>query len=300
MQIRTLDRYRCVGGAALMLGLTLVLGVFAGPSFAEEAGDPAFLGVQLGEETERPEGGARVTRVVDGSPATEAGIREGDIVVEFEGAVIRDPQALTQRIHARRPGDTVTLTVIRDGVDQILEVELGRRSDRTRYSVGVPPSVMVVPDHAEYRLVEPVPSDDSDEFPDVGPERLFHRLEILRPEQYKSFFEPLTWGHKPSLGVQLVETTPELREHLGGTEEAGVLVSKILSGMPAQKAGLLVGDLIVSVDGEPVASSNELILALRDKAGETFDVEIVRNRRPRTLEVTIPVPETDRPTGPRA
>ena len=100
--------------------------------------------------------------------------------------------------------------------------------------------------------------------------------------------------------MQLVETTPELREHLGGTEEAGVLVSKILSGMPAQKAGLLVGDLIVSVDGEPVASSNELILALRDKAGETFDVEIVRNRRPRTLEVTIPVPETDRPTGPRA
>lgn len=298
MQIRTLDRYRCVGGAALMLGLTLVLGGFAGPSFAEEAGDPAFLGVQLGEETERPEGGARVTRVVDGSPATEAGIREGDIVVEFEGAVIRDPQALTQRIHARRPGDTVTLTVIRDGVDQILEVELGRRSDRTRYSVGVPPSVMVVP---EYRLVEPLPTLDADEFPELDPEDLLEGLELKGLSQFKTYMEPLTWwSHKPSLGVQLVETTPELREHLGGTEEAGVLVSKILSGMPAQKAGLLVGDLIVSVDGEPVASSNELILALRDKAGETFDVEIVRNRRPRTLEVTIPVPETDRPTGPRA
>jgi C-terminal processing protease CtpA/Prc len=160
--------------------------------------------------------------------------------------------------------------------------------------------VLVVPDRTDYRLVEPVPSDDSDEFPDEGPESPFHRLEILRPEQYKSFFEPLTWGHKPRLGVQLVETTPELREHLGGTAEAGVLVSKILSGMPAQKAGLLVGDLIVSVDGEPVASSNDLILALQDKVGETFDVEIVRDRRTRTLEVTIPEPETDRPTGPRA
>ena len=77
-------------------------------------------------------------------------------------------------------------------------------------------------------------------------------------------------------------------------------MSKILSGMPAQKAGLRVGDLIVSVDGEPVASSNDLILALQDKVGETFDVEIVRDRRTRTLEVTIPEPQTDRPTGPRA
>jgi len=179
-----------------------------------------------------------------------------------------------------------------------MQVELGRRSERTRYSVRVPPSVMVVP---EYRLVEPLPTLDADELPEFDPEDLLEGLEMKRLSDLKTYMEPLTWwGHKPSLGVQLVETTPELREHLGGTEEAGVLVSKILSGMPAQKAGLLVGDLIVSVDGEPVASSNDLILALRDKVGETFDVEIVRNSRTRTLEVTIPEPETDRPTGPRA
>ena len=107
-------------------------------------------------------------------------------------------------------------------------------------------------------------------------------------------------GNRPLLGVQLVETTKELRLHLGGSEDGGVLVSKVLPGMPAETAGIRVGDLIVAVGGEPVADSGDLRRALRDKRGEPFDVEIVRDRQFRTLEVTIPNPDDDRATGPRA
>ena len=38
------------------------------------------------------------------------------------------------------------------------------------------------------------------------------------------------WGSRPKLGVQLVATTPELREHLGGGRDRGVLVGKVMSG----------------------------------------------------------------------
>ena len=94
---------------------------------AEELREPGFLGVQLREETERAEGGALVTQVVAGSPATQAGLKQGDIVIEFEGTAIRGPLALTQRIHTRQPGETVTLTYLdAAGKPQAVDVTLGK------------------------------------------------------------------------------------------------------------------------------------------------------------------------------
>jgi hypothetical protein len=110
----------------------------------------------------------------------------------------------------------------------------------------------------------------------------------------------LEWWGKPRLGVQLVETTEELRRHLGGHDDAGVLVSKVLSGTPAERAGIRVGDLIVAVDEQEVASPEELREALDDKEGSTFPVELIRDKRQISLEVTIKEEEEDRPTGPRA
>ena len=89
-----------------------IRGVLApgGSNFAWYFGDDsAYLGVLLEEETEDPEGGARVTQVVDDSPAAEAGIREGDVIVGFDGEMIRGPVGLTRRIHEREPGQTYSI-----------------------------------------------------------------------------------------------------------------------------------------------------------------------------------------------
>jgi C-terminal processing protease CtpA/Prc len=254
----------------------------------ESAEDGAYLGVRLVEETEHSAGGARVTHVVEDSPADEAGLKEDDIVVEFDGEVIRGPVALTRRIHAHEPGDRVALKVVRDGGKTALEVELGRREGLGAWV--------------------PEVSWDSERW-DEWQGQLKTQLEKLDrssysfsvPEVRGKLSAPMTfWWGRPKLGVELVETTVELREHLGGGEKEGVLISKVLSGTPASRAGIVVGDLILSVDRRSVATVGELREALADKEGQTFPIKVARQNRSVTLEVTIPAPDTDRPTGPRA
>ncbi len=55
--------------------------------------------------------GALVTEVVEGSPAARAGLKQGDVIVSFEGRPIRTPRDLTRAVAATPPGTKVTLEV---------------------------------------------------------------------------------------------------------------------------------------------------------------------------------------------
>jgi C-terminal processing protease CtpA/Prc len=241
-----------------------------------------------------------VTHVVDGSPADEAGLREDDIVIEFDGEIIRGPVALTKRIHAREPGDRSTVKVIRDGGKKSFEVELGERSvaelGERSVAYAFPPGASWDSDRWKEWQIE-----FKDRMEGLG-ERLGNSqsYSFTLPEGSGSFSVPfVSWG-RPKLGVELVETTTELRQHMGGSEDEGVLVSKVLEGTPAARSGIQVGDLILSVDGESVATVGELREALDDKTGGAFPVQVVREGRSMTIDVTIPEPDNERPTGPRA
>src|SRR6185503_18514494 len=71
--------------------------------------------------------GLRLTGVRPGSPADSAGLRAGDIVVEFGGAAVTDLQTYSDALYAHRPGDEVRLVVLRDGVRLNVMVKLGKR-----------------------------------------------------------------------------------------------------------------------------------------------------------------------------
>jgi S1-C subfamily serine protease len=84
----------------------------------------AYLGVATATPTKRTEG-AEVAEVVAGSPAGEAGLRQGDVVTELEGEAIDSTEDLVAAIAAHEPGDTVTLGIERGSKSTSVKVTLG-------------------------------------------------------------------------------------------------------------------------------------------------------------------------------
>lgn len=101
-------------------------------------------------------------------------------------------------------------------------------------------------------------------------------------------------GSRGFLGVEAVELTPELREHFGAPADSGVLVSRVTDGSPAHSAGLQVGDILTTVDDEPIASFVDLFheISRRDE-GDTVRVEVWREAQLLAFNATLT--EMERP-----
>src|SRR5699024_6779314 len=69
--------------------------------------------------------GALITAVEPESAAGDAGIQEGDVVVELDGKAIATNEQLTDEVRSHAPGDQVTITVERDGRRRSFDVTLG-------------------------------------------------------------------------------------------------------------------------------------------------------------------------------
>jgi putative serine protease PepD len=90
--------------------------------------DHAFLGVSTRDTTttdgSSKRAGAGIAQVTDGTPAANAGLREGDVVIAVDGERVDSSIALIAQIRERTAGDKVTLTLIRDGQRQDVAVTL--------------------------------------------------------------------------------------------------------------------------------------------------------------------------------
>ena len=73
--------------------------------------------------------GAVVSSVAPGSPAERAGVKRGDVITAFNGQTVHDTNTLRNRVADATPGSSGTLTVIRDGAERQLHVELGEITD---------------------------------------------------------------------------------------------------------------------------------------------------------------------------
>ena len=72
--------------------------------------------------------GAEIARVLSGTPAAKAGLKQGDLVVAVDGERVDSATSLVAAIRERQVGDQVTLTVLRDGSTQKVSATLVARS----------------------------------------------------------------------------------------------------------------------------------------------------------------------------
>jgi len=95
------------------------------------------------------------------------------------------------------------------------------------------------------------------------------------------------------LGILINDVDFDIAQAFGMDEPHGVLVTQVLPGQPAAKAGILHGDIVLEADGEPVDSSRYLIDYVSAKGpGATVDLTILRNGERTTKTVAL----TERPS----
>ncbi|HEX6851924.1 MAG TPA: PDZ domain-containing protein [Candidatus Polarisedimenticolaceae bacterium] len=90
------------------------------------------------------------------------------------------------------------------------------------------------------------------------------------------------------IGVRTIDLPPSLRVHFGAREEAGIMVSDLVPGGPAEAGGLELGDVIYEIDGEPVAGPGELYrLVSQSGVGNPVEIAVGRDGAPLTLEIVV-------------
>jgi Do/DeqQ family serine protease len=92
---------------------------------------------------------------------------------------------------------------------------------------------------------------------------------------------------RPWLGISAQDLTPEMVEHFKVKEKEGVLVGQVYPGTGAEKAGLLSGDIIKSVDDKAVKNVTELVKEIqKKKVGQKVKLSLIRDGKGMTIEVT--------------
>lgn len=248
-------------------------------------GRGAQLGVMVSDlDAKATTGGVKIDDVNPDSPAEKAGIKAGDVVVEYDGERVRSARQFTRLVQETPEGRSVAIALLRDGKRQTVNAT----PETTRMTWNFGPEIDRAMREAErgmrnFRFDEP----REFRFDDREPRRFEYRL----PERVMPFMtQP-----RGRLGVTVQSLTRDLEEYFGA-KNGGALVSSVTPDSAASKAGVKAGDVIVSINGRSVRDSDDLLRELEDFTGDATIV-VLRDKKEMTLKAMI---ERPRPAAPRA
>ncbi len=210
--------------------------------------EPGYLGVVTDDRAEQGQG-VRVTEVVPDGPAAIADLRTGDLIIAANGVAVRRMDDLAAVIERTPAGGKIQFDVYRNRQLAKLSVQLGKR-----------------------------PAPGERRFEEFGPV-----AEVPIPPAPGLLPPP-----KGVFGITVAPVTNELRQRFLLGNAQGVLIVEVLPGTPAADAKLQMGDLILSVAGNAIATADDLAQQLSQVAGEKVGLVVLRGGRP--LEVLAPVP----------
>jgi S1-C subfamily serine protease len=256
---------------AAVIAVAAVVWVWAAPAGAQDRnrarGDAPLItvfgpGSSLGITVRDSDAGVVIEDVGSETPASRAGLRQGDVVTEFDGERTRSAAQFTRLVRETPPGRTVKMTVRREGSSRTMEItpETRRAGD------------IRLPDIAgDLRSFQIGPRDFTFDFGDgliVSPRRL---------------------------GATVTPMSDQLAAYFGVKQ--GILVTEVASGSPAEAAGMKAGDVILSVGGRDVSSPEDVAREIREaQPGASVDLRVMRDRK--EMALTAKLPERQRQARP--
>jgi membrane-associated protease RseP (regulator of RpoE activity) len=226
----------------------------------------SWLGVQIADVDAarakelglKEEMGAEVQSVSPGSPAEEAGLKEGDVITEYQGTRIEGVSQLTRLVHETPAGRNATVKFVRDGAPRTVQVKVGQRDGEHDGDMEKHIEVMGGP-HGFAKVWHQ--SEDGDT-PDVDVENLDDIPNVINLNGLM--------GGRPRLGVNVDTVGKQLAEYFGIKQGHGVLVTSVTKDSPGAAAGLKAGDVIVKVEDESVEDVSDLHMAPGTTVTRTF------------------------------
>jgi serine protease Do len=219
-------------------------------------GAQTYLGVNIAEVNAdrarelklRDAYGVEITRVEEGSPAEKAGLKSGDVVLEYNGQRVEGMEQFGRMVRETPAGREVKMLVSRGGANQTIAATLATR--KMRPMIGNFPGVALPEIH----------------LPDI-------------PQIFTAWRSPM-------LGVEAEALGPQLAAYFGVKD--GVLVRSVVKDSAAEKGGIKAGDVITKIDGAPVATPNEVSGAVRSATSKkTFAVDLVREHHDMSVNINV-------------
>jgi S1-C subfamily serine protease len=230
----------------------------------------SFLGVYLDEVTAEKasefglpeERGAWIVEVIEETPAADAGIQPGDVVLEWNGTRVESSVQLKRMVGETPVGRRVNLSIHRTAVIVDVPVVIGSLHDHMASGLPGPPRRSHAP---------PMPYDDW--HPRIDPNtKEWHPLDP-HPRQVV-------------LGVMLTPLTDQLGDFFGLEGRPGVLIASVMEETPAAESGLLAGDVITSI-GDEIMDSPVTVQRAVAAASGTVRIAVIRNKESRDFDITL-------------
>lgn len=230
------------------------------PQAPAAPGRVSFLGVGIQDiSSERAkqlnlpeEAGVEITYVEMNSPAASAGLKVGDVVLQYNGQHVEGTEQFTRMVLETPEGRDVKLQVFRGGASQTLSAKIGSKPAGLAAQLAPRPGLVFPTEPPRSVAPSVIP------FSSLG-------------------------GQNPALGIQVEAIDGQLAGYFG--VKAGVLVRSVARGSAGDKAGLKAGDVITRVGDDKISTPGEL--AVRTRRGQSLSVLLTRDRKEMTVVLQL-------------
>ena len=222
--------------------------------FSEDA-NRAMLGVV----TDSDDKGARITQVSKESAAEKAGLKKDDIITKIDNKAVKDAGDVADVVHDHKPGDKINITILRDGKEQKVTAELGKwKGVRVQAFRNGSDQFRMTPEMWQRTPAPP-------------------NAPRVMPFEFKDF--NIYSDSRPKIGMSVQDSE----------EGKGVKVIDVDDDSNAAKAGIKEDDIITSVNGQEVNSTDEITRIVRENRDKnSLSIKLLRKGKQQTVEVRMP------------